>query len=61
MSLAFNSSETQEYATRTEIHYMFKISMARIAQAIREEKLALHLIDSKIQINIAEAKAVFRK
>ena len=58
MSFAFSSNETQEYATRTEIHYMFKVSMARIAKEIRDGRLALHLIDNKIQISVVEARQV---
>jgi hypothetical protein len=61
MSLAYDAGATQEYATRTEIHYMLHVPYAAIARAIRDGKLELHLIDSKIQINIAEAKELFRK
>ena len=61
MSLAYDTDVTQEYATRTEVHYMLRVSMAHIAKAIREGKLELHLIDGKIQINVAEAKALLRR
>jgi hypothetical protein len=61
MSLAFKDNEPQEYATRTEIHYMFQVPYAAIAKAIRDGKLALHLIDGKIQIALDEARAVFGK
>ena len=61
MSLAFTSNETQVYATRTEIHYMLRVSMAAIAKAIREGKLEMHLIDGKIQISAAQARAHFSK
>ena len=61
MSLAYDTDVTQEYATRTEVHYMLRVSMAHIAKAIREGKLELHMIDGKIQINVAEAKALFRR
>lgn len=61
MSLAYDTNSTPEYATRTEIHYMLRVSMAHIAKAIREGKLELHLIDKKIQINVAEARKVFSK
>jgi hypothetical protein len=57
MSLAYDTGATQDYATRTEIHY--SVQMSAIANAIREGKLELHLIDNKIQISVAEAKAVF--
>jgi hypothetical protein len=40
---------------------MLRVSMAHIAKAIREGKLKLHLIDGKIQVSVAEAKAVFRR
>jgi hypothetical protein len=61
MSLAFKDTDTQEYATRTEIHYMFQVPYAAIAKAIRDEKLAMHLVDGKIQVNVAEATAIFGK
>jgi len=59
MSLAYYTGGTQEYATRTELHYMLRVSMAKIALAIREGKLELHLIDGKIQISVAEAQQIF--
>jgi hypothetical protein len=59
MSLAFKVDETQEYATRTEIHYMLHVPYAAISRAINAGKLEMHVIDNKIQISIAEAKAVF--
>jgi hypothetical protein len=61
MSLAYDTDTIPQFATRTEIHYMLRVSMAHIAKAIRDGKLELHLIDGKIQINVAEAKAVFRR
>jgi hypothetical protein len=61
MSLAYDAGATQEYATRTEIHYMLHVPYAAIARAIREGKLEMHLIDQKIQIKIAEAREVFGK
>jgi len=61
MSLAYDTDATPQFATRTEIHYMLRVSMAHIAKAIREGKLELHLIDGKIQVSVAEAKAVFRR
>jgi hypothetical protein len=61
MSLAYDAGGTHEYATRTELHYMLHVPYAAIARAIREGKLEMHLIDQKIQINVAEAKAIFRK
>ena len=59
MSLAYDTEITQEFATRTELHYLLRVSMAKIAIAIRDGKLELHLIDGKIQINVAEARKVF--
>jgi hypothetical protein len=59
MSLAFQNDDTKEYATRTEVHYMLRIPMYAIARAIREGKLEMHLIDGKIQVNVAEAKVLF--
>jgi len=61
MSLAYDAGATPEYATRTEIHYMLHVPYAAIARAIREGKLEMHLIDQKIQINVAEARKVFGK
>jgi hypothetical protein len=61
MSLAYDVGATQLYATRTEIHYMLHVPYAAIARAVRDGKLEMHLVDQKIQINIAEAKAIFNK
>ena len=61
MSLAYDTGATQEFATRTDIHYMLRVQMSAIAKAIREGKLELHLIANKIQVSVAEAKAVFGK
>jgi hypothetical protein len=61
MSLAFKSNDPQEYATRTEIHYMFHVPYAAIARSIREGKLEMRLVDGKIQIHIAEAAVIFGK
>jgi hypothetical protein len=40
---------------------MLRIPYAAIARAIREGKLEMHLVDGKIQINVAQAKALFGK
>jgi hypothetical protein len=61
MSLTFQNTEAPKYGTKTDIHYMLKISYVKIAEAIKDGRLAIHLIDGKIQINISEAKAVFNK
>ena len=61
MSFAFSYVESQEYATKSEIHYLLGISYGRILDEIRNGKLAIHLIDGKIKINVAEAKQVLKK
>jgi hypothetical protein len=61
MSLAFNNEEHQEYATRTEIHYLLRVPMAAIARAIDKGQLELYLIDGKVKINVAEARGVFTR
>ena len=61
MSFAYDTNETHEDATRTEIHYMFRVSMAHIARAIDKGKLELHLIDGKVQVRVAEAEKLFGK
>jgi hypothetical protein len=61
MRLALKPDDTPEYGTKTEIHWMLRVTYTRIADAIRTGKLSIHLIDNKIQINIAEAKQVFGK
>jgi hypothetical protein len=58
MSMAFKIDENQEYATKTEIRFMLGVSYGKISDAIRTEKLAIHLIDGKIKLNVAEAKSV---
>jgi hypothetical protein len=57
MTLAFKTISVleQEYATKGELHYGLRISYERIAKAIREGKLAVHLIDGKVQIEVKEA------
>jgi hypothetical protein len=64
MSLAYDtndSSTTPEYASRTEIHYMFRVPMYAIARAVDKGKLKLHLIDGKIFVKVAEAEKIFGK
>ncbi len=60
MSLAFKDHKEPEYGTKSEIHYMFRVSHGKIADCIRKGTLAIHLIDGKIQINIEEARKVLR-
>lgn len=61
MSLAFQSKSVleQEYATKGELHYGLHLPYARIAQAVREGKLAIHLIDGKIQLKVEEVINLF--
>ena len=60
MSLAYNSdTETPEYVSRTEIHYMFRVSMAMVAKAVDKGQLELHFIDGKILVKVAEAQKIF--
>jgi hypothetical protein len=61
MSLAFQNNEEKKYGTRTEVHYLLHVPYYKIAEAIKDGKLALHLIDNKVQINIAEAKTLLGK
>jgi hypothetical protein len=46
MSLAFktNSIVEQEYATKGELHYGLHLTYSRMAQAVREGKLEVHLV-----------------
>ena len=60
MSLAFKDHKEPEYGTKSEIHYMFRVSHGKIRECINTGKLAIHLIDGKIQINIEEARRVLR-
>jgi pyruvate kinase len=61
MSLVFktNSVLEQEYATKGELHYGLHVSYARIAQAIRDEKLAIYLVDGKVQLRVEEVANLF--
>jgi hypothetical protein len=61
MNLTYDTGATQEYATRSQIHYMLHVPYAAIARAIRDGKLEMHLIDGKIQLNVAEARQVLGK
>jgi hypothetical protein len=58
MSMAFKIDDNREYATKTEIRLMLGVSYGKISDAIKIGKLVVHLIDGKIQLNVAEAKAV---
>jgi hypothetical protein len=61
MSLAFKSASVleQEYATKGELHYGLHLPYARIAQAIRNGKLTVHLVDGKIQVRVEEVLNLF--
>jgi pyruvate kinase len=59
IALKSNPILQQEYATRSELHYSFHVSYNRIAKAIREGKLAIHLVDGKVQLQVAEVVNLF--
>ena len=61
MSLAFKSNSIleQEYATKGELHYGLHVSYARIAQAVRDGKLATYLVDGKVQLRVEEVVNLF--
>jgi hypothetical protein len=54
MNLAFKPTSVLEkkYATKGELHYGLHVSYARIALAIREGKLAVHLVDGKYSFEL---------
>jgi hypothetical protein len=61
MSLAFKTTSVleQEYATKSELHYGLHISYERMAKAIREGRLAVHLVDNKVQLRVEEVVNLF--
>jgi hypothetical protein len=59
IALKSNPILEQEYATKGELHYAFHLSYARIAQAIRESKLEVCLVDNKLQLKVAEVVNLF--
>jgi hypothetical protein len=61
MSLAFktNSVLEQEYATKSELHYGLHVSYERMAKAIREGRLAVRLVDKKVQLRVEEVVNLF--
>jgi hypothetical protein len=61
MSLAFKSKSVleQEYATKGELYYGLHLPYGRMAVAIRDGKLAIHLIDGKIQLKVEEVLNLF--
>ena len=61
MSLAFKPTNIleKEFGTKADIHYGLRVPFAKIAKAINDGDLELHLIDGKVQIRIEEAIKVF--
>jgi hypothetical protein len=61
MNLAFKPKSVleNEYATKSELHYALHVSYARIAMAIRDGKLSVHLVDGKVQLRVAEVISLF--
>jgi hypothetical protein len=61
MSLAFkpNNILEKEFGTRADIHYGLRVPFAKIAKAIEDGALELHVIDGKVQIRVEEAIKVF--
>jgi hypothetical protein len=49
----------QEYATKGELHYAFRISYDRMARAIREGKLDVCFVDNKIQLKVEQVVRLF--
>jgi hypothetical protein len=58
MNVAVKLVDNQEFATKTELRWLLNVAYGQIADAIRRGELALHLIDGKIMLNVAEAKAL---
>lgn len=59
VALKSNPILDQEYATKSELHYAFHISYARIAQAIRDGKLEACFVDNKIQLRVEDVVRLF--
>ena len=62
LDFALNKSRPileQEYATKSELHYAFRISYDRMARAIREGKLEVCFVDDKIQLRVGEVVKLF--
>jgi hypothetical protein len=61
MSLAFKSKSVleQEYATKSDLHYALHLPFNRMTQAIRDGRLAVHLIDNKVQLKVEEVLNLF--
>ena len=60
MSLAINTTFVldQEYASKSELHYGLRIPYYRIAKAIREGGVEMHLIDGMIKFKVKEVVEV---
>jgi hypothetical protein len=61
MTLAFKETEQHEFGTKADVHYRFRVTYDRISTAIRAGKLAIHLIDGRIMLDLAEAAQLFGK
>jgi hypothetical protein len=55
------SSAPGAFGSRTDVHFRHRVTYRRIADAIEDGKLALHLINGRVLIEMAEADKVFRK
>ena len=63
MSIAFSAPSIlyQEYASKSELHYGLRIPYHRIAKAIRDGKVEMHLIDGMIKFKVKEVVEVLNK
>jgi hypothetical protein len=63
MSIATNfpSILDQEYATKSDLHYALRIPYYRIAKAIQEGKVEMHLVDGMIKFKVKEVLEVLTK
>jgi hypothetical protein len=61
MTISVNTSNVKGFGSKTDVKWRFRTSYARISNAIRMGRLSVHLIDNKIQIDMAEAAQLFGK
>lgn len=63
MSLATSTTSVldKEYASRSELHFGLRISYARIAKAIREGQIEMHLTAGMIKFKVKEVVEVLNK
>jgi hypothetical protein len=62
VGLALNNSHPileQEYATKSELHYAFRISYDRMARPIRERKPEVCFVDDKLQLRVGAVVKLF--